>query len=101
MLHQRALHFVWRYPLTRHAKHVVGASRIPIVTIVILVIFVAGDKPLASHAVLAELAAIPVSRRRAAAANPQVADCAGRHILPGAIDDAHLIAGHRLSRAAG
>src|SRR5579864_318906 len=57
-------------------------------------------KPLALHSRGGQLLTAPVARRRALAADQQIADGAGRDILSGVVDDAELITRNWLAGAA-
>src|SRR5262249_52767172 len=89
------------HPLAGGAKHVVGASCVPIIPVFILAILITRDEPFTSHPVPRKPGAIPVARGSTGTANPEIAKRARRHIMTFRIHDADFIPGNSLPRTAG
>src|SRR5438552_14815490 len=99
MLQQSLLHLHRRDPLSATAKHVVGASCEPEITVCIRRKLISGVKPLSPHALGAQLLAVPIARCRAPAMHDQISDNAFWNVISPFVDDAQFVAIYRLSRA--
>ena len=74
MLQQTILHFLWRQPLARHLQHVIGASAIREVAVVIATEHVVGYVPVPAKRLFGLFHLLPVADRPRIASHPQPSD---------------------------
>src|SRR5262245_2714074 len=101
MAHQRRFHLDGRDPDAADLQHVIGASAVPEVAVLVLVILVARLDPCAEERLLGLVVLVPVVRHRGVAFDAQVADLAARDRPALVVDDRELVAGYGQARRAG
>src|SRR4051812_26390585 len=94
---ERRLDFRRRHPDTRDLQHVIGAAAVGVEAIRIDAVLVAALGPAADERAAALLAVVPVVGRRRRTGDLQLAEFALLHRIALLVDEAQLIARHRLA----
>src|SRR6516164_1759080 len=101
MLQENALDFYGTHPNTADFQHVIRASGIPEVAVVVLIVFVTGANPMAFDGVLGLLVLVPVISADRVGLHDQIANLSWRKLSIVVIDNASLETGYHLSTRAG
>src|SRR5258708_34314831 len=97
MLEQGAFNFNRADPHAFDFQHVVGPSHIPVITVSVAVIFVAGAQPLSAESLFRLLVLVPIAGAGGIAFDPEIADLAVGDWQVVLVDYAAFIAGEDLS----
>src|SRR5215468_914458 len=93
MLDERRLDLGGRDPDATHLQHVVAATAVPVVAILVAIVLVASLDPRAAQRVLGLLVLVPIEGHRRIALDAQVPDRARGHRRSFLVDDRNLVTG--------
>src|SRR5882724_9253981 len=100
MLDQHALNLNGADPHAAHFQHVVGSSRVPKISVFILIVLVAGSDPMALNCVFSLLMLIPIVSTGRVGLNQKIADFALHNRPVVVVHDSGLEPGNNLSTGA-
>ena len=93
------LHLRWPYRHPAHLDHVVGATRVPEVAVLVQLVLVVRVNPLTAERVFGLFVLVPVTEGDAVTLDEEVSYLARWHVVTGLVDDAGLVAGHDFTGA--
>ena len=97
---QRAFDFRGAEPAAIHFESIVGAARVPEISVGILMIFVAGAEPGTVECGVSFFGLIPIAGANGIALDQQISNFAGSDFLAVLVDDFCFIAGNELAAGA-
>src|SRR5580765_3867911 len=97
MRDQSALDFRGTQPKSVNLKEIVGASGIPKVALFILIVFVAGAKPVADKSFLRFFVFVPIARAGGVSLNHEIANFVGSDCVSVFVDNFGFVTGDKFS----